>query len=164
MLAYVHERVAQVNNDLPSLRRDREKLLKLNVDLHELERQMRPHANILKQIATGEYQNADLLLQESQKFISSALLEHRNKRRSLEQQIAKTIQREIMKPSEEESRRLKELPDNLMALIDSYGLTVSQELQDLLRHLDETILRPRFTEDEYRDLLLSLREFMEERL
>jgi hypothetical protein len=54
VLAKVSQRLREIDRDLPAVRRDKETLLKLNVELHDLESQLRPHTKILKQIMIKE--------------------------------------------------------------------------------------------------------------
>lgn len=162
VLADISNRASEINEALLSVRRDRERLLRLNIELYELARQIRPHAKTLKRIKTEQFAEADALIKDCQKFVSSALVEQRRGQRNFEERIIHSIQREAARP-ETEPARLRDVPASLTALVEAYGLPVSTELLDLLAFLDENILQTRLSSEDYREMLTTLREFMEER-
>lgn len=163
VLAEVLGKVHKVNRELPKVRRDRERLLQLNVELHELTDQIHRYAKVIKQIAPALYTNTDSLIKECQKFVKSALVKRKKIRRDIEKKIIRSIQREAA-ADHEENERLKDVPANLVALIEAYGLLMSEELMDILQFLDENILQVRLNESDYKGMILSLRDLMEERL
>jgi hypothetical protein len=164
VLAEVSQRLREINRELPAVRRDKETLLKLNVQLYYLERQIKSHAKILKQIMAQETQSAEVLLKECQQFVKSVLIEQRKAREAAEQHIVRSIQREAVPTPERETERLEDIPRNLAALIENYGLPAQGELLELLKIIDERYLQMWLSSDEYNEMLQSLREFLEERL
>ncbi len=164
VLAKVSQRLGEINRDLPAVRRDKETLLKLNVELHDLESQLRPHTKTLKQIMHQEIQNTEALLKDCQQFVKSALIQQKKARESMEQQIVRSIQREAAIAPEKEAEYLEDFPRSLAALVEAYGLSIQDELLELLKIIDERYLQVWLSSNDYREMLLNLREFLEERL
>ena len=164
VLAEVSQQVREINENLPSARYDRETLLQRNIQLHYCERQIRLHAKILKQINTEEYQDVDAMIKECQDFVKRALSVQKKDQKKVEQQITRSIQREAIPPTETETERLKDIPTNLVALIETYGLPASTELLSFLKLLDESYLQVWLSTEDYKEMLKGLQEFLEERL
>jgi hypothetical protein len=164
VLSEVSQRLREINKDLPTVRRDKETLLLLNVQLHYLERQLKSHAKMLKQIMIQETQSAEVLLSECQQFVKSALIEQRSAQQAIEEQITRSIQREAAPTPEREVEHLEDIPRNLVTLVETYGLPAQGELLEILKIIDERYLQVWLSSDEYREMLQSLREFLEERL
>ena len=141
VLAEVSEKIAEINRTLPAIRRDRERLLELNIELHDLSRQIRPHAKVLKQIRPEDFVQADLLVKECKKFVKSSLVEQKKSQRGFEKRIIRSIQQEAALPPKPGAEVLKDVPTSLIGLIEAYGLAVSPELMTILRFLDENILQ-----------------------
>ena len=164
VLAEVSQLLSQINKELPSIRRDRDTLLQRNIQLHYIERQIRLHTRILRQISAQELRDAEAILKECQQFVKSVLVEQRRDQRTVEQQIIRSIQREAIPRPEAETERLKDIPTNLIALVETYGLPASTELLGLLKLLDENYLQVWLSTEDYKELLKGLQEFLEERL
>lgn len=164
VLAETSQRLREINRDLPAVRRDKETLLRLNVQLHYLESQLKSHAKILNQIMAQDTRSAEILMKECQQFVKSALIEERKAREVMEQQVIRSIQREAVPIPERETEHLEDIPRNLAALLETYGLPAPGELLELLKIIDERYLQVWLSGDEYGEMLQSLREFLEERL
>lgn len=163
ILADIVQRLSEINQTLPSIERDRESLLKLNVHLDTLQRQLRLHSKILKQTSLKELQEAEALLKECDRFVRSALVERRKSQRSIEKQITRSMQREAAQP-EAHPERLEDIPSNLIALIEGYGLSIPPEILGVLKILDGLYLQLWLSPESYREMLESLQEYLEEQL
>ena len=161
VLAEVLAKVLYINKVLPSSRQDKERLLQFNIGLYELAREIRPHARTLKRIRAQQFAEVEGLIKECQKMVASDLIEQKKSQRSNEERIIRSIQREAAEPKTE-AERLRDIPKNLLALIEAYGLSASPELIGLLGFLDENYLQIWLAVERYEEMLVALREFMEE--
>lgn len=165
VLAQVSEEIVQINKTLRISSRDRERMLLLNVRLHDLSEQLKRHSKILKQTRAQQFDQTFSLLRECQEFVKSLLVEQKKVKETLEKKIIRSIQRDSeAAPGEKEREELlKDVPTNLVELIGAYGLPVSAELTDFLRFLDENFLQVRLGNEAYKEMITALREYMEER-
>lgn len=154
-------RGAEINSALPSMTRDHERLLRLHVELDGLAQELNVHAKVLKTVDNGSFQQVRQLLKECQEFVASLLVERRKGQKSLEQKIVRSIQREAAE--ERKPQPATESPENVLTLLDSYDFPGLEDWKELVRYLDESILQPRLSPEEYREMLSSLREFLDER-
>lgn len=165
VLAEVSQKVMDINQGLRASRRDRDSLLLFNIRLHTFSEQINRHSNILKHIRPKEYEQIVKLIKECQEFVKSSLVEEKRVKKDLEQKIVRSIQTGVEATTTQKEREelLKDIPTNLVALIGAYGLSASTELIDLLKFLDENILQVRLSNEDYKDMILMLREYMEDR-
>jgi len=162
ILAEKSSRLGEINRQLPTTQRDREQLLLLNIELAQIERELRGHTKTLKVIELDRLTETEVLLKECQHTVHQALVENRQTRRKLEERVSRSVQREALQPSEVEKQRLGNLPGNLLDLLDAYGLLEGPEIRRVLQILDEEVLQPLLDENSYRQMLRQLRESLEE--
>jgi len=162
VLAETSEYLATVSDQLPAVQRDRERLLRVNVELEQVERNLRSHTKLLREIEADHLARTESLLGECQRTVRQALLEERRTRRKLEERVVRSVQREALGPTEEEKERLAALPRTLVELFDSYDLLDNPELRRAVRLLDEQVLQVHLEDASYREALAQLRELLEE--
>ena len=152
-----------INAELPAISRDKETLLKRNMVLNYLDRQIMSNARakILKKIKNDDYQEAVNLLKGCEDFVKSALIEQHRDQRKIEQEVVKAIQREAA-PQTETEARTNDIPTDIFGLIHSYGVQATPELLGLLKILDENYLKVNLDNDEYKEMINNLREYLEE--
>lgn len=163
VLAELAEKVVEINRELPESRRNREKLLQFNIELHDLAAQLKRHSKIIKRIMLNEYNEMNSLVKECQQFVKSSLSEKKKAQKKVEKQIVRTIQHDAAARKKAKDDRLKDIPRNFVGLIEAYGLQISKELMGLLKFLDENILQIRFPTDDYNEVISELRDFLEDR-
>lgn len=156
--------VYKISETLPKARRDREELLRLNLRLNYLSEQLLRHATTLKKIMPDEFDEVIFETKDCQNSVKSALVERKKKAKDLEKEAIRNIQRKASVAKKKKKKRLKDIPKNLVAVTEDYGLKMSEELLDFLKYLDEDILQQRLETEEYQEIISSMREFMEERL
>ncbi len=152
------------NKRLPSIQRDREQLVVLNVKLSEIERRLKPHRSRLTRIDPEGLEKCQQLLSGSQQFVRQALLAQRMSRRKLEQEVVRAIQREVLTPTSVEQGRKESIPADLVSLLESYGLLESDSLREFLRFLDDNVLKSHLVGDNYANAIVELRDHLEETL
>ncbi|MBI4303869.1 MAG: ATP-binding protein [Chloroflexi bacterium] len=161
VLADIAGELSRLNSDLPSVKRDREQLVKLSVQLSDINRRLRPQIKRLQTIDQDGLVKVRTLLDGSQAFVKEALVGHRRDTRQLELEIIKSIQREDLKPTEAEQQRKENIPTNLITLLDAYGIIETPEMRRLFEFLDTTLLRPNLSDVAYRQALMDLGEYLE---
>lgn len=164
VLAEITTELSDVNQELPNVQRDRERLLTLNALLADIERRLRQHVRRLESVDQAGLEKAQVLLSGTQQFVREALLSQRRARRQLEQEVVKAVQREALAPSETERARKESIPSDLITLLDAYGLVDSPELRRVLQHFDDAVLKSQFDSDTYEQVIRELRDYLEESL
>lgn len=164
VLAELTEQLNVINNKLPTIQRDRERLLLLNAQLANIERQLKQQEKRLQLINASELMKTVELLDGIQSFVREGLLTQRRSAQKIEQEIVKAIQRKATGPSESEQARVKSLPNDLNSLIETYGPLESEELRRFLKFLDDNILRVYLDQPAYSDMIRELRDYLEENL
>jgi len=149
---------------LPKARRDREELLRLNLQLNQLSEQIRRHSTTLKKIMPDEFDELFSEIKDCQTSVKSALVERKKNAKDFEKEAIRNIQRKASIAKKKKKERFKDIPTNLVAVAEAYGLKMSDELLVFLKYLDEDILQQRLETEEYKEIISSLREFIEERV
>ena len=164
VLSDIASELAAINQELPTIQRDGERLLTLNAQLSDISRRLKPHTRRLLSIDPDGLSKGQELHSGVQRFIREALVSHRTSRRQLEKEVVKSVQRESLKPTPAEQERKETIPTDLVGLLDAYGLLELDGLRLFLRHLDELVLKPHLTGDSYSQAILELRNYLEENL
>lgn len=162
VLAEVLARLEEINKSLPSIQRDREYLLRLNVELDYLSQQLRIHHKKLKEKEAEQYEKTRKLLKTCQDTVKNALTVEKRSRKRLESTVIKSVQSQALQATERERRHLKDIPSDLLTLLDAYDIIESEGLRKIVAFIDENILRMHLSEEDYRQALASLQEFLEE--
>ena len=153
-----------INKELPSIRRDKEKLLARNNLLYSVALQLSAHADTLKNIEAKDYERADTLLKECQDFVKSALIERQRDQKKMEQRVVKSIRREAAPATKSEKERAKDIPKDILDLLEIYGIQMPEEISGLLKLLDEHYLRITLSDEEYSEMIANLRDYLDEQV
>jgi len=164
VLADLIKRLSEINDDLPVVQRDREILLKLNAELADIDRRLKPHTKRLQEIDVSGLEKAQDLLHGIQRFVREGLLKKRKTAQKIEQEIVKAIQRKAVGPTENEQIRLRSLPNDLISLLDAYGPLDSVELRRFIQFLDASILKVYLDKSAYSTVIRELQDYFEENL
>jgi len=132
--------------------------------LADIQRRLEYHARLLKDIEGKGLAKARTLLEGAQAFVREALVSQRKARRGIEREVVRAIQREALGPTKGEKARTESIPNDLVALLDAYGLLDSAELRRFLQFIDDGILRVHLDQDTYTNAIRELREYLEENL
>ncbi len=158
------KRLNEINNELLIIQRDRETLLKLNAELADIGRRLKQQVNRLQKIDKSGLEKAQELLQGAQSFVREGLLSKRKTTQKIEQEIVKAIQRKATSPTDTEQARIRNLPDNLIALLDAYGPLEVTELRRFLQFLDDSILKVHLDKATYAMMIGELQDYLEENM
>lgn len=162
VLSDIASELSKINEELPIIKRDRERLLKLNAQLSDIDRRIKPHLRRLRLVDPDGLKKNQELLSGVKGFIHEALISQRRSSRQMEKEVVKSVQREAMFPTPAEQERLKSIPQDLISLLDAYGLLESNDLRRFLRHLDENVLKLNLNGDTYLQMIRELRDYLEE--
>ena len=162
VLSDIASELAGYNRELPTIQRDRERLLTLNAELSDIDRRLKPHLRRLQFADPAGLDKSQELLTGVKRFVREALISQRRTRRNIEREVVKSIQREALKPTAAEQERKESIPADLVNLLDAYGLVDSESLRRFLHYLDENVLKPHLSGDRYLQAIIELRDYLEE--
>jgi len=162
VLGYVLTNLREINNKLPSIRRDKEALLEVNNYLYYFQHVLRPHKATLKRIESNSYEEADTLLNECKELVKSALTQKEKDQEKVEQQVIRSIQREAAQLTEVEEEIKEDVPKDIIELVQAYGIRLPTEITELLRLLDDNYLKAILNRQEYIEMINELKDFLEE--
>ena len=162
VLSEITGELAGFNQELSTIQRDRERLLKLNAQLSDIDRRLKPHRRRLRTEDPDGLNKSEELLDGVQRFVREALVSQRRSRRNMEREVVKSVQREALKPTPAEQKRKESIPADLVGLLDAYGLLDTGNLREFLQHLDENVLKLHLPADKYSQVILELRDHLEE--
>lgn len=155
------QRVAAITSDIPSLQRDKERLLDLNVELARIEEALTNHEEVLKKSEASDFRRAKRALTRCQRTVREALIEQRRSQRTLEERTTESVQAED--EANADGRGAASQPIiSLIELLDGYDLLEDPELRRALTFLDEEILQVSLAESTYREALSDLSDHLED--
>ena len=162
VLSAIAGELAGFNQELPTIQRDRERMLQLNAQLSDIDRRLKPHRRRLRSADPDGLNKSQELLAGVQRFVRESLVSQRRTRGNMEREVVKAVQREALKPTPAEQERKESIPKDLVGLLDAYGLLDSGSLRGFLHHLDENVLKLHLPADRYSQVILELRDYLEE--
>ena len=117
VLAQLANQLSEINGRLPELQRDREQLLRLNAELADIGRRLKPHVKRLQTLEKQSLDKTHELLEGAERFVRKALLNRRQDKSRIEQEVIKAIQREALEPTPSERARAESIPIDLLSLL-----------------------------------------------
>lgn len=152
--------VFEIHKTLPQSRRDIDDLLRLNVELAGLKKRLVTHRTVLSKKKSHLYDRTLKVLSEAETAIKDLLTE---RGRSKAQELARrAAQREREAPSEEETAHREDRPRTLLQVFELLDLAVTDAIRTAIVYIDESMLKPHLTEDQYATELEGLREHLED--
>ena len=138
VLGQTTQQLVEINGNLPSIQRDRNRLLEFNVRISEVDRAIKPHRRRLRELDPKGLAQHKELFDGVQKLVREALTRGRSRTRRIEEEVAKAIQREaagrdVIKSSESAE------PVNIASLIEQYLPLDEGKWLTAIRILDEAI-------------------------
>lgn len=164
VLAELSIRLAEINEGLPALQRDRESLLKLNAELDHIQRRLKQQKRLATVDEAG-LERAREQLGGAQDFVKEALLSQKKARQKLQEEVVAAIQRkEELQPTPDEKALTQSIPQNLIAVLDDFGLIEGAQIRRVLEIIDAKILKAYLEQDDYDAAIRELRSHLEEEL
>ena len=164
VLSDIANELAKINEELATIRRDRDRLLKLNVQLSDIDRRLKPHLRRLRTIELADLEKSQELLSGTKQFVRKALTSQRRSSNKMEREVVKSVQRLTLKPTKAELERQKSIPPDLVSLLDAYGLLETNGLRRFLHLLDDNVLKVHLSDDAYTQAIRELRDYLEDNL
>lgn len=163
VLARTTQQLAEINDELPLLQRDRDRLLEYNARLSDINRQMRPHRKRLESLdADGLSLNRDLA-DGAARLLKAALAKSRRTTRKLEQEVSKAVQMEAATSATLGSVEPVE-PVGIFSLVEQYLPLDERKLLTTLKVLDEVIQGQQLDPEVYQAIVESLKEQLDVQL
>lgn len=164
VLSDIVTELSGINEELPTIRRDRERLLKLNAQLSDIDRRLKPHLRRLRSADPSGLEKSQEHLIGAKGFVRKALISQRRSSSQMEREVVKSVQREALKPTKDEQERQKSIPPDLVSLLDAYGLLETNGLRRFLHYLDDNVLKGNLSDDAYAQAIRELRDYLEDNL
>ncbi len=148
---------------LPKIQRDKDAMLRYNVELADLEHRLNTHRKTLQateDLSKG-FDQAIATLKQCQRLVHDALSASVEARQRLEENVVKVIQAE---EAIRETAPLapQESPRELPAVLDALGIRLSDEAQKALRLFESEYLLAQMNPSTYQSLLKQFQETLEE--
>ena len=162
VLSAITRELTEINQELPTSQRDRDRLLEINAQLSDFNRRLKPHKTRLRRAEPAGLEEMQDLLEGVQGFVREALGTQRRARQNMEREVVKAVQREAKRLTPADQAREESIPADLLSLLDAYGLADLGNLRGFLQHLDEAVLKLHLSADRYSQVIQELRDYLEE--
>lgn len=166
ILAQIKKDLRGISEELPTLQRDNERLLALNVELAGYQDRLKPHARRLRTLHLESFQETQQLLKDTQETVKSFLTGQRKETQEVHTEVVRSVQRKeaiTEKGQQEEEEEVDSIPKDIVELLDAYALIESDELRAALKYFDENILQVHLDQRIYKSSIDELRTFIEEK-
>ena len=163
VLARTTQQLVEINDALPLLQRDRDRLLEYNAKISEITRQMSPHRRRLENLDPDGLSLHKELAEGASRLVKAALARNRRTTRKLETEVSKAVQREAAARTSRESVRPTEAI-GIFSLVERYLPLDETKWLAMLKILDEVIQGQQLEPDVYQAIVDTLREELDVRL
>lgn len=153
-------RVFEIHHELPAARRDVDQLLRFNIELSELGQRLKTHARILEAERQAAYRRTAGTLTEAQETLREMLAQQ--PKRPAKKYIERAVRRQRGAPAEEETVHREDRPRTLIEVLESLDVVITEPIRLAITYLDEGLLRPNLSDDQYAGELEALRDYLEE--
>ncbi len=163
VLSEVSHELGTIAEDLPKSQRDKDALLRYNVELADLEHRLKTHEKTLQELQdlSAGYDKVAELLRKCKRLVHDALAASVKSRKRLEVNVVEVVQAETA-IKESPSQPRQEPPHELVAVLDAAGIRLSEEAQQALRLFESEYLLSQINPATYQSLLQQLQEALEE--
>ncbi len=154
-------RVFAINKLLPEVRTDVDELMKLIVELANIRKALSLYKPILAKDRKDRLEQAVEVLDEAEKGIQGILSQKKKvKPRDLVDRVA---DREGEEPTEEETAHREDRPRTLTDALEALDIVVTEPMRLAVAYIDDRLVKPHLSPDQYTAELEALREYLEER-
>jgi hypothetical protein len=164
VLETVGETLSDIYRELPTNRRDKDKLLEYNVTLADQEHKLETHKKTLQ--ANNElkshYRKVLKTLKECKAIVRDGLSKNVAASRRLESEVVKSIQAEVEATARPRGGD-KRTPGDLTSVLEAAGFPLSSELRTALKAFDSECLRANVDQSTYESILAEFRDILDER-
>lgn len=157
VLARTTQLLTEITANLPTIQRDRDRLLEYNAKLAEINRQIRPHRRRLEGLDAGGLSLNRQLADGADQLIKAALAETRMRARKLESEVSKAAQREAAARATVGPTEPPE-PASIFSLVEQYLPLDENKWVTTIKVLDEAILSQQLDPEVYQEIVEAVRE------
>ena len=166
VLSETRDRLEDLANRLPKSKRDKDEMLRANVELAECQRRLKTHEKTLKSLRqfADEWSSADRLLRDCKTLVKDALKTTTAAQRKVEKDVVKVVQSEAQSKKKKRKPRVEDVPTDLVAALQSCGINLPDDAQRAIRLFENELLLDQLKGATYLALLAQLVELLEEEL
>src|SRR5262249_49923999 len=152
----VQDRLSELAERLPAIRRDKEEVLRLNVELADFEHRLKTHRKSLQNLddVQEELEVTTTLLRTCKALVKNALTTSADASKRIERDVARVVQAEVKSKEQPRKQRTDERPRDLSSALEAAGMSVSEDVQRAIRHFESEYLAEYIDKAAYRELLV----------
>jgi len=166
VLAEIRGKLEGLASRLPKSRRDKDEMLRANVELADCERRLSTHRKTLRSLKrfADDWSLANRLLKDCKTLVKDALATTGAARKKVEQDVVKVVQSEAQSKKKKRKPKVEDVPTNLVAALQSCGISLADDAQRAIRIFEEEVLLDQLKKATYVAILAQLVELLEEEL
>lgn len=161
LLDRAQRRVPEIHGEIASGQRDPEALLALNVELSATKDGLTDYRSVLQRLRPKEYSKVIASIERGASSIRD-LLAKRRRTASPDEYMRRAVTSRQTAPTADETPHAADRPESLMELMDGLGFELEQPMRSALIYIDENLVRPKRTQEEYESELVQLRRYLED--
>ena len=154
--------VVQIYSDLPTFRRDVEKLLELNIELSDIRRRLQSHRKVLQAERAGEFAEINTLLDEAQSILREYLAKKPRTSTRASKQVLSALRAEMNAPAEEATTHREDRPRTIIETLESLDIVVTEPVKLAVSYIDENLIRSHLSKEQYAKEIETMRDYLEE--
>lgn len=163
-LQYISPAVFHILKEIPASDRDVAMLLKYNTTLDWYEKRLETHKKILQDQQKDLLDRTHTALNQAKSDIKKILAAKKESSEDKRNQRIKIENVQKTAPAPKELVYAKDKAKNLMEVISLMDMEINENVKTLIEYIDLELLQHKLTEEEYRDVLEDLIEYLEENL
>jgi molecular chaperone HtpG len=165
VLSEVRGKLEALAERLPSVQRDKDEMLRANVEISDCKHRLETHKRTLQTLHALErdHSAATKLLKDCQTFVNDALRTSKGAQKKVEDDLVRVVQSEIRSKKRPRSA-VEDAPTDLVSALQSCGISLGDDAQRAIRLFENELLLDQLKRATYIALLSQLVELLEEEL
>ncbi len=166
VLSEVQGILEKLANRLPKSKRDKDEMLRANVQLSECEGRLKTHEKTLKSLKglADEWSMTKGLLKDCKTLVKDALKTTVEAQRKVEKDVVKVVQSEARSKKKKRKPKVEDVPTHLVAALQSCGINLPDDAQRAIQLFEDELLLDQVKRATYLALLAQFVELLEEEL
>jgi len=162
LLDRAQRRVPEIHGEIASAQRDPEALLGLNVELNGIRVGLTDYRTVLQKVRPKEYSRLVASIDEGMSSIKDLLARRRRRTASPDKYMRRAVTGRQTAPTADETPHAADRPESLIELMDGLGFSLDDAVRSALVYIDENLVRPNRTQEDYESELVQLRGYLED--
>jgi hypothetical protein len=154
--------VFAIAKQIPAVERDVQELLLLNTRLVGYAGRLDLHRRLLEKSNNDLLQKTDRAIQQSQSAIEQVLASPRDRAKTRPRRIKAAQKLQDQAPEVALLALAKDRPRTIAQVAASFGIEVSPEMRKLIEYIDQEVVKPKHSTEDYTEMLNSLRSYLDE--